>query len=328
MWSPLPAASVCCAGLWVAIALANAILAGDFDLGRSRRAGDKFYFRAVSAGAANTDTSCAWAAGIRIKQPLAVDLVAGDDVLAFRGNQPVDELLSQLLLHRRMLLWIDQHDAVLIEQPLVALDRDGELAAILERQPGAPVSQYIGVRRRRRVERGTHALPDRLVPVVLSLLDVDASHLPEGELGDMRAAAIAPGDERRGLVLDRLERRDDVVAALDAGRIALWADQDEVVVHDRKALHAEAFRQEFFLRRLGMHEHHIGVAAARGVERLAGTLGDDFHVDAGLLFEDRQQIPEQAGILRRRGRGDHDGLFLSHGRRSERNGYDGKQQTA
>jgi hypothetical protein len=77
-----------------------------------------------------------------------------------------------------------------------------------------------------------------------------------------------------------------------------------------------------------MHEHHIGVAAARGVERLAGALGDDFHVDPGLLLEDRQQIAEQAGILRRRGRGDHDGLFLSHNRRSKRNGGDGNEQTA
>src|SRR5205085_5794833 len=58
------------------------------------------------------------AAGIRIKQLLAVDLVAGDRILALRRNQPVDELLSQPRLHGRMLLRIDQHHAVLIEQPL------------------------------------------------------------------------------------------------------------------------------------------------------------------------------------------------------------------
>src|SRR5215471_14066335 len=52
-----------------------------------------------------------------------------------------------------------------------------------------------------------------------------------------------------------------------------------------------------------MHENHVGVAAARGVERLAGTLGDDFNDDAGLLLEQRQDVAEQAGILRRRGGG-------------------------
>ena len=62
------------------------------------------------------------------------------------------------------------------------------------------------------------------------------------------SAACVPGpvaarDERRALGLDRLQRRDDVLHALDAGRIALRADQDEVVVHHGIALHARSLRR-------------------------------------------------------------------------------------
>ena len=69
-----------------------------------------------------------------------------------------------------------------------------------------------------------------------------------------------------------------------------------------------------------MHEHHVGIAAAAGVERLAGALRDDFHLDAGLLLEQRQNVPEQAGILRRGGRR-HDNRFVLG--RSGRAGQDG-----
>src|SRR5262249_7851022 len=68
------------------------------------------------------------------------------------------------------------------------------------------------------------------------------------------------------------------------------------------------FRNEFLLRLPGMHENHVGTAAARHVERLAGTQGDDFNVDAGLGLEQRQDVAEQAGVLRRSGGGDHDRL--------------------
>src|SRR5262244_491471 len=75
------------------------------------------------------------------------------------------------------------------------------------------------------------------------------------------------------------------------------------------------FRNEFLLRLPGMHQNHVGTAAARHVERLAGTQGDDFNVDAGLLLEQRKDVAEQTGVLRRSGRGNHDGFIL---RRSER----------
>src|SRR6516164_8908848 len=75
------------------------------------------------------------------------------------------------------------------------------------------------------------------------------------------------------------------------------------------------FRNEFLLRLPGMHQNHVGTAAAREVERLAGSQGNDFNVDAGLGLEQRQDAAEQAGVLRRSSGGDHDGFVL---RRSER----------
>jgi hypothetical protein len=107
------------------------------------------------------------------------------------------------------------------------------------------------------------------------------------------------------LVFERLERGDHVLA-LDAGRIVVRPDDDEVVVHHGLAADAEAVGYELLFERSGMNEHDVGVAASRGVKRLAGALGDDLHVDASLLLEPRKNVAEQAGVLRRRCRGDDD----------------------
>src|SRR5204862_5535675 len=78
----------------------------------SRRGADRgvAQTRHVAAAPPSTGASRVRAAGIRIKQLLAVDLVAGNDLLALRRDQPIDELLPQLFLHGRVLLRIDQHD--------------------------------------------------------------------------------------------------------------------------------------------------------------------------------------------------------------------------
>ncbi len=129
----------------------------------------------------------------------------------------------------------------------------------------------------------------------------------------MRAGLVAARNEVGALGLDRTERCDDVLRALDAGRIALRADQDEVVVHHGVALDAEAFGEKFFFRRFGVDEHDVGIAAARGIERLSGALRHHLDVDAGLGLEHRQDVAEQAGILRRGGRGHHDRFVLRDG---------------
>ena len=63
---------------------------------------------------------------------LAVNLVVRDCVLALVRNEPVDELLAKLLLHMRMLGRVHQYDAVLVEQPLIALHCDDEVGFVLK----------------------------------------------------------------------------------------------------------------------------------------------------------------------------------------------------
>src|SRR5260221_9738741 len=150
---------------------------------------------------------------VRIEQLLAVDLVIGDGVLSLRRNEPVDEGLTEFCLYMRMPLGIYQHHAILIEKSLVALDRDREVAAVLERQPSATIRQHVGVGYHRSIERRTHALPDRLVPGMPIHLDVDIGRLPEVDVAEARAAAITDRGKRGALLLDRLEHRNDSLAA-------------------------------------------------------------------------------------------------------------------
>src|SRR5688572_28368561 len=73
--------------------------------------------------------------GIRKEKLLAVNPVGGDRVLPFAGNHPVDECLSHLLPDPQAFRRVYQDDAVLVEQPPVAFDQDGKVAAVLEGQP-------------------------------------------------------------------------------------------------------------------------------------------------------------------------------------------------
>jgi len=116
-------------------------------------------------------------------------------------------------------------------------------------------------------------------------------------------------NEGRFCGFDAAQAFEDVLAGC-FGRVGLGADDDEIVVHDFLALDAEALGDEFFLGGLVMDEDHIGIAAPRQIERLAGAQGDDAHLDAVGLFENRQHVAEEAGLLGRGGRGDGDEAFL------------------
>src|SRR5437763_7994994 len=94
---------------------------------------------------------------IRKEQLLSADLVGSDRILTLARNQPVDELLGELPFDVRMLLRIDEHQSILIEQPAVAFDDDHELATIFERQPRPAIRKDIGVHRGRCVQRRSHA---------------------------------------------------------------------------------------------------------------------------------------------------------------------------
>jgi len=54
-----------------------------------------------------------------------------------------------------------------------------------------------------------------------------------------------------------------------------------------------------------MDKHHVGITTLAGIQRLPGTLRHHPHVDPGLVFEQRQDVLEQARIFggcRRRNR--------------------------
>src|SRR5262249_36042524 len=85
--------------------------------------------------------------GIGEEELLTVDLVTSDRLLSLLRDKPIDERLPKVLLDVGMLVGVDEHHAVLIEQALVALDKDLEVAAILECEPSAPIGEDVGVHR-------------------------------------------------------------------------------------------------------------------------------------------------------------------------------------
>src|SRR6185503_8347770 len=197
---------------------------------------------------------------------------------------------------------VDEHDPVLIEEPLVALDEHREITAVLEGQPRSAVGEKVGVHSDGGIERRAHALARVAIPGAFVLRDVDAGRLPDLELCEMGPAPVAARHERRPRRADFAERFERVLAAAHFRRVGFRTDQDEVVVHDVLPLHAEALGEEPLFQRSGMNENDVGVAATPHVERLAGAERDDAHLNAGLLFELWQQVLEQSGLLGRRGR--------------------------
>jgi hypothetical protein len=58
-----------------------------------------------------------------------------------------------------------------------------------------------------------------------------------------------------------------------------------------------------------MDKNNIRITAASEFERLAGAERDNAHLDAGLLLEGRQDVPEESRLLGRRRRGDGNELI-------------------
>ena len=76
-----------------------------------------------------------------------------------------------------------------------------------------------------------------------------------------------------------------------------------------------------------MDEDDIGIAAAPNVERLTGAERYDANLDPGFLLEDRQQEPEQPGLLGRGRRGDGDELVLRLCRERDQSDEQGNERT-
>jgi hypothetical protein len=113
----------------------------------------------------------------------------------------------------------------------------------------------------------------------------------------VRAAAVAARHERRAGILDLQQCVERVLAPRDSRRVCFRADQHEVVVHHWIPLHPVPFAQESFFLGPRVHEHDVRIAAPRDVQCLARAEGDDAYLYAGLLLEDRQDLPEQSGLL-------------------------------
>src|SRR3954465_8142666 len=157
--------------------------------------------------------------GVRKEQLLAVDLIVRDGCLPGRRGDPAYERLAELRLDARMLGRIHQHDSILVEQALVALDGDGEIAAIPKGEPGATIRQDIGVHAGGGVQRRPHPLAGIAVPGTFRARDVDAPHLPELELREIAAAMVTSGHERRFAFKYFFKCRNHILAAAHLGRV-------------------------------------------------------------------------------------------------------------
>ena len=115
--------------------------------------------------------------------------------------------------------------------------------------------------------------------------------VPERSPREMKGAALA-------LIVCNAVKISLPLIPPDPGRIAFGADQDKIVVHHGIAFDAISLRQEFFLSRFGVYEHNVCIATPRCIEGLARALRDNFHLNAGLLLDDWQQVAVQARVLR------------------------------
>ncbi len=197
-----------------------------------------------------------------------------------------------------VLFRIDQDHAVLVEQLGIAFDNDLQVAFVLEADPGRTVGQRVGAHAGGGVERGAHARTGGAVPVAAGGLDVDAGALPKLQLSLVRTRIIAARGERRLGRGNRLQGCGSILRARHFGRVACRTDDDEVIVHDVEALDAATLGNKFFFGRFGVHQKDVAIAVRRILDGLAGADCHHANVDAGLLLEHRQDVIEQAGVLR------------------------------
>ncbi len=116
--------------------------------------------------------------GVREEKLFAADPVRADRFLPFAGNDPVDEGLPQVSFYAGMPCGIHEDDAVLIEQAFIALDQHGELATVLEREPGRAVGEDVRIQAGCGIERPTHPSPGLAVPAALFFRRLDTGRLP------------------------------------------------------------------------------------------------------------------------------------------------------
>ena len=89
------------------------------------------------------------------------------------------------------------------------------------------------------------------------------------------------------------------MGACDMCRVGARPDHDEIVPRDLPAVGSVPGGDEFLFGVRVMHENQIRVVACGRLQRLARSLGQDVHRDAGFLGESGEDVREQARILDR-----------------------------
>ena len=133
----------------------------------------------------------------------------------------------------------------------------------------------------------------------------------------MRTAVIASRCERGLCVSNALERLADILQPGNSGRIVSWTHEYEVIVHHIAPVDPMALRNEPVFTRTIVNEQGIRVAFLTENESLTSAYGNDTDVDAGLLSKERDEVPEETRLLRRRRRCERDEAVLCASRDSQ-----------
>src|SRR5215204_5090999 len=115
----------------------------------------------------------------------------------------------------------------------------------------------------------------------------------------MRAGVVTARNERSSLLADARQRSHSILLPFNACRIGHRTDNDEVVVHDRLPLNAEARIHERLLGLCVVDEDNICIAVLARLERLPGAKCDYPNLDTRFLCELRQEVVEEARLFSR-----------------------------
>ena len=149
------------------------------------------------------------------------------------------------------------------------------------------------------------------------LVEVDAGVLPVAQLGRVRAALVAARDERRLRGLDLAQASRMSLPGEPAGS-AFGPTSTKSLYMTCRRLTPKPSATNFSSAALSCTNTTSASPRRASIERLARAQRDDAHLDAAGLLEQRQQMPKEAGLLGRGGRGDGDEALLRMCRRDQR----------
>ena len=101
---------------------------------------------------------------VRMEERLSVHTELADQALSFGRGQEVLEPSCVLVSSVGVTLRVYPNRTVRVSQRGISLHQNGEIGAIRECQPGAPVDEYVRLFLRGDQKGTTHALTDRRVP--------------------------------------------------------------------------------------------------------------------------------------------------------------------